>query len=114
MRHPVHIQVYRETSPTAHKKIDRIEMNIKVPYDLAILAIIIEILIFEVVLMRARREKRSSRSRHSPSQFIKQWLSVECWRGKRESAQLLSGITAHISHCIAPWNSRRWSHNRDY
>jgi len=59
---------YRKTSPTAHRKIDRIEMNIKVSYRLAIFAIIIEILIFEIVLMKARREKRSNRSRYSPAQ----------------------------------------------
>jgi len=62
--------VNRETLATAHRKIDGIEMNIKVPYRLAIFTIIIEILIFEIVLMRARREKRSSRSRYSPAQFI--------------------------------------------
>jgi len=51
--HPVYIYgVCRENSDTAHRKIDGIEMNIKVPYRLAIFAIIIEILIFEVVLMR--------------------------------------------------------------
>jgi len=54
-------EVYRETSPTAHRKADVIEM--KVSYRLAIFAIIIEILIFEIILMRARRQKRSSRSR---------------------------------------------------
>jgi len=47
-------RVYRENSDTAHRKVDWIEMNIKVPYRLAIFAIIIEILIFEIVLMRAR------------------------------------------------------------
>jgi len=40
--------------PTAHRKVDRIELNIKVPYRLVILTIIIEILIFEIGLMRAR------------------------------------------------------------
>jgi len=39
---------------TAYRKVDGIEINIKVPYRLAIFAIIIEILIFEIVLMRAR------------------------------------------------------------
>jgi len=63
-------RVCRENFDTAYRKIDGIEMNIKVPYHLAIFAIIIEILIFEIVLMRARREKRSSRSRYSPAQFI--------------------------------------------
>jgi len=64
-------RVYRETLATAHRKVDGIEMNIKVPYRLVIFAIIIEILIFEIILMRARLEKRSSRSRYSPAQFIK-------------------------------------------
>jgi len=62
--------VCRENFDTAHRKVDGIEINIKVPYRLAIFAIIIEILIFETVLMRARREKRSSHSRYSPAQFI--------------------------------------------
>jgi len=57
------MSIYRETSPTAHRKVDGIEMNINVPYCLAIFAIIIEIFIFEIVLMSARREKRSSCSR---------------------------------------------------
>jgi len=56
VKHPVY-RVNRETLATAHRKVNGIEMNIKVPYRLAILAIIIEILIFEIVLMRARREK---------------------------------------------------------
>jgi len=55
-------RVRRENFDTAHRKIDGIEMKIKVPYRLAIFAII-EILIFEIVLMRTRREKSSSRSR---------------------------------------------------
>jgi len=59
--------VYHDTSPIAHREIDEIEMNIKVPYGLAIFAIIIEILIFEIVLMRVRREKRSSRDIARPS-----------------------------------------------
>jgi len=63
-------RVHRETSPTVHRKIDEIEMNIKVSYRLAIFAIIIEILIFEIVLMRAHQEKRFSRSTYSPTQFI--------------------------------------------
>jgi len=62
--------VRRENFDTTHRKVDGIEMNIKFPYSLAIFAIIIEILIFEIVLMRARREKRSSCSRYSPAQFI--------------------------------------------
>jgi len=49
--HPVY-KVCSENSDTAHRKVDGIEMNIKVPYRLAIFAIIIEILIFEIVLMR--------------------------------------------------------------
>jgi len=75
--------VRRENFDTAHRKVDGIKMNIKVPYRLAIFAIIIEILIFEIVLMRARREKRSSRSRYSPAQFIKHWLWAGRWRDKR-------------------------------
>jgi len=49
MTHPVYIddpciyRVCRENSDTAHRKVDGIEMNIKVPYRLAIFAIIIEI-----------------------------------------------------------------------
>jgi len=62
--------VRRENFDIAHRKVDGIEINIKVPYRLAIFAIIIEILIFLIVLMRPRREKRSSRSRYSPTQFI--------------------------------------------
>jgi len=57
-------------------------------YRLVIFAIIIEVLIFEIVLMRASREKRSSGSRCSPAQFIKHWLPVVRWRGKRGSALL--------------------------
>jgi len=67
-------RVYREDFDTAHRKEGEIEINIKVLYRLAIFAIIIEILIFEIVQMRARREQRSSRSRCSPVQFIKHWL----------------------------------------
>jgi len=61
------------------KTVNGIEMNIKVPYRLAIFAIIIEILIFEIVLMRARREKRSSRSRCSSAQFIITLAVGETW-----------------------------------
>jgi len=64
-------------------KIDKIEMNIKILYRLVIFAIVIEILIFEIVLMRACREKRSSRSRCSPAQYIKHWQEE-----KRVIAQL--------------------------
>jgi len=39
-------RVRRENFDTAHRKVDGIEMNIKVSYRLAIFAIIIEILIF--------------------------------------------------------------------
>jgi len=88
IKHPVYIYIYiyiyrvrRENFDTVHRKIDGIEMNIKVPYRLAIFAII-EILILEIVL-RARREKRSSRLRCSPAQFIKHWLRAARWRGKR-------------------------------
>jgi len=63
-------RVCRENSDTAHSKVDGIETNIKAPYRLVIFTIIIEILIFEIVLMRARREKRSSRSKYNPAQFI--------------------------------------------
>jgi len=49
-------RVRSEKFDTAHRKVDGIEMNIKVLYRLAIFAIIIEILIFEIVLMRAPRE----------------------------------------------------------
>jgi len=65
----IYIYIYRicrENFDTAHRKVDEIEMNINVPFSLAIFAIIIDILIFEIVLMRVRREKRSSRSRCSP------------------------------------------------
>jgi len=46
--------VRRENFDTARRKVDGIEMNIKVPYRLALFTIIIKILIFENVLMRAR------------------------------------------------------------
>jgi len=59
-------------------------MNIKVLYRLAIFAIITEILIFEIILMRARRDKRSSRSRRSTAQFIKHWLRA-ARRGERRA-----------------------------
>jgi len=55
----IYIYIYRvrrENFDTAHRKEDGIEMNIKVPYCLAIFAIIIEILIFEIVLMSTPRE----------------------------------------------------------
>jgi len=52
-----------ETSPTAHRKVDGIEINIKVLYHLAIFVIIIEILIFAIVLMIARR--------NTPAYFLK-------------------------------------------
>jgi len=90
-------RVFRETLATAHRKVDGIEMNIKVSYRLAVFAIIIEILIFEIVLMRARQEKRSSRPRYSPAQFIKHWLPAAHWRGKRGSAPLL-GARHRRSH----------------
>jgi len=38
-------------------KVDRIKINIKVPYYLAVFAIIIKILIFEIVLIRARQRR---------------------------------------------------------
>jgi len=79
--------VRRENFDTARRKVDGIEMNIKVPYCLVIFAIIIEILIFEIVLMRACREKRSSRLRYSPAQFIKHWLWAARWKGKREGVR---------------------------
>jgi len=101
-------RVCRENFDTAHKKVDGIEMNIKVPYHLAIFAIIIEILIFEIVLMRARQEKRSSRSRYSPAQFIKRWLRVgEARREARHCS--VPVIAAPASHRPASKNSRRWS-----
>jgi len=74
-------------------------MNTKVPYRLATFAIIIEISIFEIVLMRARREKRSSRSRYSPAQFIKHWLPAARWRGKRGSTPLF-GVRHRRSHSL--------------
>ena len=40
-----------ETSPTVHRKVDGIEINIKVFYRLAIFVIILEILMFAIVLM---------------------------------------------------------------
>jgi len=50
MVHPVYIyRMHRENFDTAHRKVDGIEINIKVPYHLAIFAMIIEILIFEIV-----------------------------------------------------------------
>jgi len=49
-------KVSHEISPTAHRKIDGIEINIKVLYRLAIFVIIIiEILMFAIVLIRARQ-----------------------------------------------------------
>jgi len=45
--------VRRENFDTVRRKVDGIEMNIKIPFRLAIFAIIIEILIFENVLIRA-------------------------------------------------------------
>jgi len=72
-------KVRRENFDTAHRKVDGIEMNVKVPYHLTIFAIIIEILIFEIVLMRARREMRSSRLRYSPVQFIITLAVGETW-----------------------------------
>jgi len=109
-------RVYRETSATAHRKVDKIEMNVKVPYRFTIFAIIIEILIFEIVLMRAHQEKRSSRSRYSPVQFIKHWLPAASW-GKKESAPLL-GDGYRRSH-VSPSRARDHAsmvatHNRDY
>jgi len=110
-------RVFRENFYTAHRKIDGIEMNIKVPYRFAIFAIIIEILIFEIVLMRARREKRSSRSRCSPAQYIKHWLRAAHWRGERGSAPLL-GARHRRSHVSPPRAEELASmvatHNRDY
>jgi len=102
--------------PTAHRKVDKIEMDIKVPYHFVILAIIIEILIFEIGLMRARQEKRPSRSRYSPAQFTKHWLPAACWRGKRGSAPLLGlAFAALTSRRPAPNSSRLVAtHNRDY
>jgi len=87
MIHPVYTGCaasFAENFDTARRKVDGIEINRKVPYRLTIFAIIIEILIFEIVLMRARRKKRSSRSRYSPAQFIKHWLWTTRWRDKRE------------------------------
>ena len=46
----------RETFPTAHRKVDRIEINIKVLYRLAIFVIIIETLMFAIVVMRVHRQ----------------------------------------------------------
>jgi len=92
-------KVRRENFDTAHRKVDGIEMNVKVPYHLTIFAIIIEILIFEIVLMRARREMRSSRLRYSPAQFIKYWLWAARWRGKRGSGAGRR-VTARFPSCL--------------
>jgi len=90
-------------------------MNIKVSYCLAIFAIINEILIFEIVLMRARREKRSSCSKYSPVQFIN-WLLAACQTGKRRNAPLLGAQHRHLHflphHQKTRLNGR--THNRDY
>jgi len=107
-------RVYRETLATAHRKVDRMEMNIKVPYHLAIFAIIIEILIFEIVL-KGRQEKRSSRSRYSPAQFINigfGWRFGEN-RGKAHHCSVPT-IAAPTSRHPAPKNSMVVTHNRDY
>jgi len=91
-------------------------MNIKVPHRLAIFAIIIEIFIFEIILMTACQEKRSSRSRYSPAQFIKRWLSAARWKGERRSALL--GARHRRSHVSPPRAEELASmvatHNRDY
>jgi len=99
VKHPVY-RMNRETLATAHRKVDGIEMNIKVPYRLAIFAIIIKILIFEIVLMRARREKCSNRSKYSPAQYVNHWLPAARWRGKRGSAPLLGML--HFSS-VSKW-----------
>jgi len=99
--------VYRETFATAHRKVDGIEMNIKVPYRLAIFAIIIEILIFEIVLMRARQEKRSSRSR--PSMSI-----IGCWRrvGEARGEAVAWCPPSPLPRLAAPKSSRRYAQSR--
>jgi len=87
-------------------------MNIKVSYRLAIFVIIIEILIFEIILMKARREKRSSRSRYSP---VYQTLAAvgALEKQEREACRCLAlSIAAHTFCRTAPRNSR-WS-LRDY
>jgi len=111
--------VYRETSPTAYrKKVDGIEMNIKVSYRLAIFAIIIEILIFEIVLMKSRREKRSNRSKYSSAQFITFITltaddALERQERKRAIAQR-SASPFITSRCTTPRDSMVVTHNRDY
>jgi len=111
-------KMYCEISPIVHKKIDKIKMNIKVLYRLTIFAIIIKILIFEIALMRARREKRSYCSRYSPVQFIKHWLPAR-WRSKRENVRLLNAwycrsYVCHTPHRAEGLASMVATHNRDY
>jgi len=75
------------------------------------------ILIFEIVLMRARQEKRFSRSRYNSAQFIKHWLSAASWWGKKESAPLLDARyrRSHVSPPHAEdLASMVATHNRDY
>jgi len=109
--------VCRENFDTAQRKVDGIKMNIKVPYHFVIFAIIMKILIFEIVLMRARQEKRSSHSRYSPAQFIKHWQPVARWRDERRSAPLL-GARHRRSNVSPPRTEELASmiatHNRDY
>jgi len=53
---PREFRVCRENFDTAHRKVDGIKMNIKVPYHFAIFAIIMKILIYEIVLKSTSRE----------------------------------------------------------
>jgi len=66
----------------------------------------------EIVLMRARREKRSSRLLYNPAQFIKHWLPVAHWR-RVTRGEALRCSTPGIA---APCGGTRVdsTHNRDY
>jgi len=106
--------VYRETSSTVHRKIDRdvgIEMNIKVPYRLAIFVIIIERLIFEIVLMRAREAKRSAPAAQVTAQPSLSNIGCRrCVEARREPHRCsVPAIAILTSRRPTPKNSRRWS-----
>jgi len=61
---------------------------------------IIEILIFEIVLMRARREKRSSRSRYNPAQFIIT-LAVDGALERKEGLHAVARRPARLPSCLS-------------
>jgi len=78
---------YRETSATAHRKVDGFKMNIKVPYCLTIFAIINEILIFEINESQKAKKALQSLEPGPVYQTLAAGGALERQEGKRAVAR---------------------------